>query len=79
MLKNYIKTFGSENNPLWQQKTRSFFQNYSVWVLVILSIGVFLYGTNTDEIFKNISAGYYSDCNCDKPKKKKWELEKSLD
>jgi sensor histidine kinase YesM len=72
MLKNYINTFGLENSPLWQQKTRSFFQNYGVWILIILSIGILLYSTNTDEIIKNFTVGYYegyNDCNCEKPKK----------
>ncbi|MFN3487716.1 MAG: sensor histidine kinase [Emticicia sp.] len=72
MLKHYIKTFGLKNSPLWQQKTQSFLYKYGVWILVVLSVGIFLYGTNTDEIFENLSAGYYkgyNDCNCDKPKK----------
>ena len=72
MLKHYMKTFGLENSPYWQQKTRVFFRNYGVWVLIILSTGILLYSTNTDEIIKNFTAGYYkgyNDCNCDKPKK----------
>ena len=61
-----------EDSPLWQQKTRRFSQNYGIWVLIILSVGILLYSTNTDEIIKNFTAGYYAgynDCNCDKPKK----------
>jgi sensor histidine kinase YesM len=62
----------------WKETIVPFAKKHSVWVLVILSIGVFLYGTNTDEIFKNISTGYYSECNCDKPKKEEMGIGKII-
>ncbi|MDZ7933980.1 MAG: hypothetical protein U5M51_03200 [Emticicia sp.] len=69
MLKNYINTFGLENSPSWQQKTRSFIQKYGIWILVILSVGIFFSMTNTNEMLTAFTKGYYDGCNCDEPKK----------
>jgi sensor histidine kinase YesM len=58
MIKNYINTLGLENKPLLQQNTRSFLKKYGVWILVILSIGIYLYTTNTDEILTDFTVGF---------------------
>lgn len=51
--------FGTEDSPIWQQKTRSFFVKNGVWIAIILSIGLLIYTSNADEIVSSFLKGFY--------------------
>ena len=82
MIQNLINTFGSENSPTWQQKCRKFLQKYGIWLLIVLSIIIFIATSDIDNHAADFMAGYRNgiqDCSdCDKSKKNNFEIGETM-